>query len=58
MSLRGLPARQAEGRGQLFFPLCLPRPRERGRQSRFRRDVQQGDCLVSRLRRCETAAVP
>jgi hypothetical protein len=58
MSLRGMPARHQKGRGQLFFPLLAPHPQECGCQSRFRRDVHQCHCFVSRLRRCETAAVP
>jgi len=53
-----LPARLAEERGQLCFPLWQPHPQGCGCQSRFRRDVHQRHCFVCRLRRCKTAAVP
>ena len=50
---QGMPARQLEGRGQLFFPLHLPHPQKCGCQSRFRHDVHLCDCFTGRLRRCE-----
>lgn len=55
---QGMPARQLEGRGQLFHPLHLSHPQRCGCQSRLQHDVHLGGCSTGRLRRGETAAVP